>query len=219
MILDILARLFFPSRANCVGCDCGAGFAGEWLCDDCRKELARLWLGARATPEVKGIEGSAYAYYYAGPVKGMVRTMKYRGAHKLAEPMAADMARAYAALLPTGADCIVAVPMHPRRLHARGFNNAEKLARGVGERTGLEYLDALSRTRYTRQQARLSRAVRIDNMHGAFACDGRVKGRRVVLVDDVCTTGATATACVAALRQAGAKAVYLLCYARADGRK
>lgn len=213
---DGLAALVYPRRAVCMGCRSQAGFAQDWLCDDCRRLMAKLWLGAQPAPEVPGIAGAAFAYRYNGPVKGMVRQLKYRGTYRLADAMAADMARAYRSLLPTGATMIVAVPMHPRRQRRRGFNHAGLLAEKTAALTGLDCSNALSRTRYTTQQARLSREARLGNMRGAFACDESVRGRRVVLVDDVCTTGATASACVEALRQAGAAAVYLLCYARAE---
>lgn len=212
---NVLLRLLYPRRAVCMGCESQAGFTRDWLCEDCRILLPKLWLGADALPEAAGFVAAAFAYHYAGPVEGMVRRLKYGGVTKLAGPMAADMARAYRAILPTGADVIAAVPMHRRRLKKRGFNHAELLGRGVGERLGLPVTHALKRTRNTRQQARLSRGERLKNLDGAFACDDSVKGRRVLLVDDVCTTGTTATGCAKALLDAGAAAVYLLCYARA----
>ena len=211
-----LLSLLYPRRAVCMGCESQAGCSQDWLCEECRAMLPGLWLGADALPEASGFVAAAFAYRYAGPVKGVVRRLKYGGVRKLAEPMGADMARAYRAILPTRADAIVAVPMHRRRLRKRGFNHAELLAREVGARLDLPVIHALRRTRNTRQQARLSRRERLRNLDGAFACDDSVKGKRILLVDDVCTTGTTAAGCARALLDADAAAVYLLCYARAE---
>lgn len=207
-------ELVYPTRAVCMGCGSQAGFARQWLCDECRTALAKRWVGAAARPP-KGFEGAAFAYLYGGPAGGMVRSLKYSGVKRLAEPMARAMADALARIQPTGADVIVPVPMHPKRLRQRGFNHAALLADRLGDMAGLPVREALVRTRNTPQQARLSDDARLRNMDGAFAAVGSLEGRRVLLVDDVCTTGATATACAGALRDAGAAAVYLLCFATA----
>jgi len=122
----------------------------------------------------------------------------------------------------------VPVPLHPRRLRARGFSQAQALAaaarRAAPSPAGaLPPVDAtvLARVRATDEQAGLSRAARARNVHGAFAVSsraaGRVAGRRVLLVDDVVTTGATAAACARALLGAGAARVEVLALARAEG--
>ena len=216
----LLAALY-PRRAVCMGCGSAAGFGRDWLCEDCRVTLARLWEGASPLPEVPEVEGATFCYRYAGPVKGLVTKLKYSGMYRLAEPMAEDMVRAYRALLPTGADLVTFVPMHPRRKRRRGYNHAELLARGVAEGVGLPCGDVLVRTKNVRQQARLSRQERLRNLEGVIACRGDVAGRRVLLVDDICTTGATLRACARALKQNGATAVYALCFghAIAPGRK
>ena len=198
-----------------MGCGSVAGFSQDWLCDDCRVAMAGLWLGAQPLPEVPEAEAAAFAYRYAGPVKGVVARLKYSGVKKLAEPMAADMARAYRLLLPTGADVATFVPMHPRRRRKRGFNHAELLALSVAGAFDLPCEDLLARTKNVRQQARLSRKERLQNLRGVIDCRGSVQGRRVLLIDDICTTGATLRACAGVLKQAGAEAVYVLCYARA----
>lgn len=208
-------RLLYPTRAVCMGCDMQAGFEREWLCDDCRVALAKRWIGAATPP--KGFEAAAFAYHYGGPAGGMVRHLKYGGVRALAEPMARAMADALKAIQPVGADLIAPVPMHPKRLRQRGFNHAALLAERVGEKAGLPVRDALIRTRNTRQQARLSDEERLHNMDGAFAHAMPLEGRRVLLIDDVCTTGATAKACAEALRAGGAAAVILLCFASGNG--
>jgi ComF family protein len=109
------------------------------------------------------------------------------------------------------------VPLHPRRLAQRGFNQSELLAAAIGRQTGLRvHPRALVRRTDTPPQTGLSAVARRKNVAGAFAVRerARIHGRTAVLVDDVLTTGATARACASALRQAGATAVHLVTVAR-----
>ena len=212
-----LVEILYPCRAICMGCDSGAGLERDWLCEECRMELARSWLGAVGAPKGGLILGAACAYRYGGPAGSMVRNLKYRGIWRLAEMMGPHMARAFEALRPTCADCVVPVPMHSARLRQRGFNHAEMLAVQAAGPMGLPVENALARVRNTPQQARLGDAERLKNMKGAFALRRDVSGRGVILVDDVCTTGATANECAEVLLAGGAHTVYLLCFAAARG--
>lgn len=206
-----LLELIYPTRAICMGCGSAAGFERKWLCEDCRKALPRSWIGA--FPEEK-LDGAAAAYHYGGPAGGVVRNLKYRGVLELAEPMSADMLRAYAQIQPTGAELVVPVPMHAKRLRRRGFNQSETLARKVAAGLGLPFEEGIVRTRNTVQQARLAGEARRKNLKDAFRAESVVSGRRVLLVDDVYTTGETARECAKALRDAGARSVSFLTYAR-----
>ena len=116
----------------------------------------------------------------------------------------------------TGADVVVAVPLHRSRERERGFNQA----REIGRHLGLPIADALARTRRTPSQADLPAARRHANVRGAFEWrqSVSVKGRTIVLVDDVSTTGATLNACARPLLNAGAKEVRALTAARAVAR-
>lgn len=210
-----LLELVYPVRAECMACGSKAGCERDWVCEDCRQALADRWVGAASPPEGGLIEGAAYAYLYGGPAGGLVRNLKYRGVSRLAEPMGRQMVRAFEGLQPAHIHCVVPVPMHIRRTRRRGVNHALLLAHAVAAELELPLEEALVRTRNTRQQARLSDAERLHNLDGAFAVAGDVAGRRVLLVDDVCTTGATANACAAVLLQGGASAVLLLCFAEA----
>ena len=110
--------------------------------------------------------------------------------------------------------------MHWRRRLTRGSNHAESLARALARRTGLPFADPVHRKKYTPAQAQVSRAERRRNVQGVFAVRRpfTVKGKRILLVDDVLTTGSTAGACAAALKKAGAAHVAVITIARVDRR-
>jgi ComF family protein len=148
----------------------------------------------------------------------LVLAFKHADRTQNAPAFAAWMARAGAELL-DGADLIVPVPLHWTRLIARRFNQAALLARGLSKRTRIPFDPRLLvRTRRTRTQGDLTRSQRMRNVRGAFAvranARSKLKGRTIVLVDDVMTTGATLEACAKALRRAGAKEVRVLALAR-----
>jgi ComF family protein len=117
-------------------------------------------------------------------------------------------------------DVVVPVPLHWRRRWQRGFNQSELLAGATARRCGIPMWNAVRRLRATEAQAGLTNAVRRRNVAGVFRVKPRVRvaGMRLLLVDDVMTTGATASACAAALKRAGAKSVALLALARVDRR-
>ena len=109
------------------------------------------------------------------------------------------------------------MPLHADRLHARGYNQAALLAREMARRVGLTVEEqTLLRRRSTSSQVKLNAQQRKKNVHGAFTCSGDgLAGKRVLLIDDVCTTGATLEACAIALRAGGAREVQALTLARA----
>jgi ComF family protein len=118
-----------------------------------------------------------------------------------------------------GADWLmVPVPLHPRKLRERRFNQSAELARTLTRLSGTPFHEALRRTRYTSSQAGLDREDRLKNLRGAFAVRPRagphVEGRNILLVDDVFTTGATAHECALTLRKHGAARVAVLTAAR-----
>ncbi len=152
-----------------------------------------------------------------GPARRIVHALKYQDRQDLVPMMGLWMARAGAELLGK-ADVVVPVPLHWLRLARRGFNQSDVLAGAVSRASGRPLSQALRRTRRTRQQIRLSGAARRRNVEGAFAirdaARADVAGRRVVLIDDVITTGATIHACTRALLHAGAAHVDVLAFSR-----
>lgn len=158
----------------------------------------------------------AVARFEDGPARRLAHRLKYSDRGELAGPLGAWMARAGADVL-AEADAIVPVPLHALKLWTRRFNQAAALARAVARRTGKPFEPGLlARVKATRSQVGLSREQRAQNVQGAFRTPpgARVKGRRIALVDDVLTTGATANAAARALLRAGALHVDLVVFAR-----
>lgn len=172
---------------------------------------------AAAHPPAYG-RARAVAHYDDGPARKLVHALKYGDRLELAGPLGRWMARAGADLL-AEADVLVPVPLHRARLWRRQFNQAALLAREIARGSGLPWdAEALERAKATASQVGMTRRQRAENVQGAFAvrAEGaaRLAGRRVLLVDDVLTTGATLNAAARALLRAGAAGVDVLVFAR-----
>lgn len=149
---------------------------------------------------------------YTGVLREAVHALKYRAQRHVAAELADRIARQPD--FPAGDWLVVPVPLTAGRLKERGFNQAALLARALAKRRRLAYADPLRRTTETAPQHALGRQAREANLAGAFRCDASVAGRRVMVVDDVLTTGATAQAATFALLEAGASEVVLAVAAR-----
>jgi ComF family protein len=168
-----------------------------------------------------GLTGYDYAYsfgYYEGALRKMIHHFKYASVEVLAGPLGDLMVRALP--LDLQVDVIVPVPLHWRRRLWRGFNQCELLARPLESRLGVPVVAAIRKSRHTETQASSTPAQRRSNLTGAFvlADKNAVAGKRVLLVDDVLTTGATVTLCSNLLRRSGAVSVTVLTLARVDRR-
>jgi ComF family protein len=172
-----------------------------------------------------GLRGfdAAYCYgAYEGCLRELIHLYKYGRIKTLAGPLG-DL---LAAAMPRDErfDAVTPAPLHWFRRWQRGFNQADLLARDIARRTGIPLVRALRRIRPTSAQAGLSNTRRRRNVAGAFACRRGaawvrgIEGKRILLVDDVMTTGSTAAACALALKRAGASRVALLTVARVDRR-
>ena len=209
-LLDRVLRLFFPWGSQCVACKCLVGNqSSRYLCDACLKALvpARHEFLSGEMAEA-GISGSAAPFAYAQPVIGLVRALKYGhlpGAGDLLWPHMACLMSDRASEF----DLVMPVPLHPDREYERGYNQSEMLARGIVRELNIPLSGALHRIRSTRKQAQLSHEARLTNLTGAFAAGDEVAGRRILLIDDVLTTGSTVMECARALKKAGAGSVYV----------
>ncbi len=185
----------------------------EPLCDRCGQPRVLTDLACRLCAEwPPDLAGARSAVWHEGGARSAVHQLKYEGWWSVATAMAAAMTR----LEPlTGRLVLVPVPLAARRRRERGYNQSEHLARALGHRVGQPVrAEALSRTRETPSQTALAPDARMANVAGAFRASS-LPGVRVVLVDDVFTTGATLLAAAHAVRQAGASRVEAVTFARA----
>jgi len=216
---------------------------GEWLCQKCEGQLLPLekpycqrcgepYAGATDRDFVCENCGDldlvfdfAVAGYLAeGPLRELVHGFKYGKDEGLRACLGALLERALGDERLAGEDLtqwgLIPVPLHHARQREREFNQAEELCHVLSQRTAIPTWNALKRTRSTRQQASLTRKQRLDNLRGAFALrrgfgKDQLAGRRVLLVDDVLTTGSTTDACARVLkRQAGVEKVVVITVAR-----
>jgi len=215
---------FFP--AWCLGC----GQEGTLLCPSCRSGLPRLLpplcprcgepQALEPCPFCRGrqlsIDSIRSPYRFEGLIRRALIPFKYHNLRVLAAPLARLMYD-YLASHPFPADAVAPVPLHPSRQRRRGYNQASLLALELGRLAGLPVVEtSLRRTRPTPLQAQVTgREERRRNVLGAFLSrDQSLKGKGVLLVDDICTTGATLDAAAQALKAGGAHSVWGLTVAR-----
>ena len=218
--LGFLAELLFPRRARCIGCGSIFGQERDDLCEACRKKLELSRVGVFQTPADLRLSAAICVYSYAGVGGSLVRALKYNSTKILARQMGEEIAQACLKNLPDRMDYICFVPMQPDRERRRGFNQGELIARAAAESLGVSCEPLLLRLHRTRRQVTLSDAQRRNNLKDAFGVkDGYdLRGKSVLLIDDVFTTGSTAKYCAKALRMAGAKQIYFAAFAKGRNR-
>jgi ComF family protein len=182
------------------------------LCFDCE----------RVPPQ---FDAARSAFVFDGPIREALHRFKYQGQTALAQPLARHLAdwwqqskEVSTRLMPFESEdieAIVPVPLHSWRRWRRGYNQSELLGREIGHIFDLPVVSALQRRRYTVSQVELSEEERSRNVQDAFAVDEKIKlPPTVLLLDDVCTTGATLNECARVLKQNSAKNIYALTLAR-----
>ena len=223
-VLAKLKEILFPEGFSCAVC--GREIReGKHICYDCKITLPyndkqRCVKCGRAIDSFsklcllcKGNEilfDRAYApFRYEEPVDLLVQRFKYGGERHLATVFAEYLVGEF---LQAGIACdiITFVPMTARSQKARGYNQSEELARELAKRLSLPCEGVLCKVRETERQATLGFDARSENLQGAIVCEGEVKGKHVLLIDDVLTTGATASVCAAALKRKKAAKVSVL---------
>ncbi len=218
-LLDFL----FPPR--CVVCR----RLGEWYCAACRTRIERILppicqhcgrplhathcFACEKTP--LAMDGTRAIAFFEGGLRTAIHALKYQQRIELAHPLAALM-HEYLTTHPIPVDALIAVPLHAKRERERGYNQSHLLAQALGAKLNVPvWHDALTRVRATASQVEQpNTAARRNNVHDAFTATARVAEARILLIDDVCTTGATMEACSAALYTHHAKSVWGLAIAR-----
>ena len=227
--------LFYPPA--CEICEKNIS-AKEYLCDACQASAPRItrpFCDKCSEPFSGAIEGhfacgncanqtlhfdaAISAYRARGIVRQLIHDFKYKQRPHLRHVIAAWLAASLADQRLQGCkfDLIVPVPLHPARQRQRGFNQAALIAKLIAARAGAPLKPVLQRVRFTTTQTAFDRAKRMENLHNAFRLRDKtdVRGLRVLLIDDVLTTGSTLSECARVLKEAGAISVYAATAARA----
>lgn len=234
-LFSAAVSLFYPPI--CEGCGASVQRT-QYLCAECHARAPRItapfcekcaepFPGAITGPFACGncanqtlhFDAAVAGYRARGVVRRLIHEFKYHQRvylrHLIGDWLAATLNDPR--IDPARFDVIIPVPLHPAKKRERGFNQAELLARSLSVRTSLPVEIALERVRFTQTQTAFDRAERMENLHNAFRLRrGRdVRGLRVLLVDDVLTTGSTLSECARVLKRAGASSVYAATAARA----
>lgn len=199
-IKNWILDLFFPRK--CVSC----GRFSEFLCHRCFSRIKKIHEEI-AIPNLDCVY-AIYRYEKHGVLQMAIKALKYRFIYDIAIYFRQDLEDFLIKNFSKKNCVLVPIPLHSKREKWRGFNQAEILVRGLGWPTA----KLLKRIRNTTPQAELERTERLANLSGAFViCDNippRLLNKKIILIDDICTTGATLSECANVLRQAGAKEVY-----------
>jgi len=182
---------------------CGRPQASGILCPSCRQRQTE-------------IDGIRSPFRFAEVIRKAIHQLKYRNL-KAISPCLAELLADYLEANPLPGEAIVPVPLHPRRLRERGYNQSNLLARELGKLTNLPVIeDCLIRVREAQPQVRTATVEeRRKNVTGAFICQNdEVSGKQIILIDDVCTSGATLESCALALKSKAATSVWGLTLAR-----
>ena len=225
--------ILFPEKITCVACGKEV-FAGEFLCARCKTAMpylpAKVCIKCGRKIHVDGVcencKESLPAFdfarsvcSFAPPAQTLVHSLKFGGKTYLTDYLSEEIT---ALFMREGvrADVVVGIPMSEKERRRRGFNQSFLLAEQVAKKTGKPYAEVLQKVKETKRQAKLGRKQREKNLKGAFRVVDRVavKGRRVLIVDDVLTTGATTSEAAERLKRAGAKAVFVLTYCSVDDK-
>jgi len=200
-----ILNIFYPNDVACPLCGEEAELGADGVCNVCRDELVYCTTAHWTEP----LDGLTAPFLYEGPMREAVHRFKYKKQTYLARLFALHIK------IPAEweIDCMIPVPLHPIRAAIRRYNQSKVLAEAIRNRYPQLPLrdELLKRVRYTRSQTRLSAQLRKKNLRGAFAVNGDVKDKTILLIDDVATTRATLMACAKLLKKHGAKRVYAAC--------
>lgn len=209
MIFRFIMRMLYPPR--CILCRTllGTGTAAV-LCADCARRL-RTQYRISEHVVVEGTDGAAAALLYKGAVRTAMQRYKFSHGKECAVWFAAQLSPVVGAWIEDWRpDCVTYVPVGPGRFWERGYNQSALVARRIAKQFGLPCVPLLRKRLFAARQSSKSRRDRKQNVRNIFRLrrGAMLSGRRVLLVDDVLTTGATLSACAQALRQGGAERIF-----------
>lgn len=212
-------NFLFPPR--CVSC----GKGGAFLCRKCHNKLTYLQaplcvrcskpirtgtICSKCQSQIWDIDGICSVFKYGGAIRQAIIQFKYENIKALDDPLSHFMME-YLRKHPLSFDIIIPVPIHKRRLRERGYNQSSLLARRLSYMTRMPVVEeVLVRTKHTPSQAKSDNVdQRRKNIRNAFKCVSHdISGKRILLIDDVCTSGATLNSCATSLKSAGAASVW-----------
>lgn len=224
--LEDLKKIFYSRRLTCSVCR-RENFSDRTICDDCYESLPfndKSFCGncGRATPypteycdycknKESFISKARSVYEYETPIKGLIRRFKYDGEKYLGEEFALEMHKVFIRAI-GDADCIVFVPSTDKKLNERGYNQSLVLAEEFSKLTQIPVVFAVQKIKETDSQVGLTLKERSENLKGCFKVieSGEIKGKKVLIIDDVMTTGSTIQTLAEKLKKAGAKDVVAL---------
>lgn len=184
----------------CVHCE----RVGDFFCEICWEEEVELANETHHIPQVDHIEAITALATHQGAIRSAIHALKYEHVPEVAQPLG----EALAAKIPWTIDGIIPIPLHFTRLAERGYNQANLLAEAMAAHMNCPvFAQSLIRTKATVSQVTLNAEERHQNMQGVFTVAGSVVPR-ILLIDDVCTTGSTLGSAALALKEAGAKTIY-----------
>jgi len=224
--LEFILDLFFPKY--CAGC----GKEGTFFCSECKEKVivvksptcfecnkltkrGEFCLKCRSHWHLKGV--IVATYFKEGPIREVIHDFKYEGIFNLKQDLSEFMIKALKEFLPFKNPILIPVPLHKRKLIRRGFNQAELLAKEIAAHFKFELKsNILERKKDTKSQTELKGRERRANVKDAFLCKNKdeILGKKIILIDDVITTGATLNECARVLKENGAKTVWALVLAK-----
>ncbi len=238
-LIDTMTDFLFSPKSKCLFCGDLHGCDVGWLCAECHSKLQPYYASGRSRVEICDSCGSVVtdtkcprcasrpaatitacsAHPYAPPVNKLILKFKYHGVYKIADWLAGEMVLALGDARISDATIITHVPMHFLRYVNRFYNQSAVLARSLAKKLGKPESALLRRVKYTRRQTLLSAEKRRKNLNNAFRALRKLEGERVLLIDDVRTTGTTVLMCARELLKAGAERVYICTFASTEHRK
>lgn len=222
---DFFISLLFPKI--CVGCE----KCGFWLCQKCLEKIkliqtdicifcGKISKNGKLCPNCRAkntLTGVLVASKFSGTIKKAIYSFKYDSNQDLSPILGEILIKKFEKANFPQNYILSSVPLHHKKENSRGFNQSELLAKFIAKETNYKYKNLLKRTRFTQSQSTLSGKKRRENLKGAFrCCDFGVVGQKIIIVDDVCTTGSTLKECAIELRKHGAKEVWGLVLAHGN---